>query len=188
MSDSKKINIARIATVGVFSALAFAGGYLFIAIPNIEIFTAFIFLSGLLLGAKSGVLVGLIAQSLYSTLNPYGISPLPLFLAQVLMQMLVGFVGGKFQGFSEREKNFKLLSVLFAITGLLLTWLYDVMTDFSSFFISGFSFEQMKVTFTLGLLWYITHGVGNTLIFALVLPFVSRGVRGLELLKTVNRS
>lgn len=183
-----KIAIARIATVGIFSALAFTGGYLFIAVPNVEIFTAIIFLSGLLLGAKNGLLVGLIAQSLYSTLNPYGISPPPLFVAQILIQMLVGFVGGKFQTFTGPDRSFRVTAFAFAVTGLLLTWLYDLSTDLSFFFISGFSFEQMKVTFTLGLPWYLIHGIGNTLIFGLALPSVLRGVRDLGLLKTVNPS
>lgn len=173
-------NLIHISAVGIFSALALAGGYFFIAVPNVEIFTAIIFLSGLILGPQKGMLVGLIAQSLFSTLNPYGVSPPPLFVAQVLNRVLVGYVGGRFDRFSGSKSKFKRTALFYGIAGLLLAWLYDLMAYFSFFFMSGFSMQQMKVTFALGLPWYMIHGLGNALVFAFVLPFVARGIRRIE--------
>ncbi|MFQ6115159.1 MAG: ECF transporter S component [bacterium] len=181
-----KPGLSKIAAVGIFSGLAFAGGYIFVAVPNVEIITALIFLSGISLGTRNGILVGVIAQSLFSTLNPFGISPPPLFVAQVANRALVGYVGGRFGKFNYEERKFWIIAVYLGITGLLLTWLFDIMTDFSSFFISGFSFEQMKLTFLLGLAWYLVHGIGNTLIFALVLPVVIQGLRSVNFIKQAN--
>jgi uncharacterized membrane protein len=176
-----KATISELTTIGIFSALAFAGGYLFLAVPNVEVFTAIIFLSGIFLGSKNGMLVGLIAQSLFSTLNPYGVSPPPLFIAQVLNRVLVGYVGGRFQTFFDAEKKLWSTAIYFGGIGLLLTGLFDFMTDFSSFFISGFSLQQMKITFALGIPFYITHGFVNTVLFALVLPVLIRAIRRTEL-------
>ncbi len=183
-----KFKISDIAQVAIFSALACAGGYLLIAVPNVEMITAIIFMSGYYLGSKKGMLVGLIAQSLYSTINPYGVSPPPLFVAQVLNRVLLGFVGGRLQSFLESEKRIWVMTCVLAALGLLLTWLFDVTTDFSFFFVSGFSVQQMKTTFALGLPFYLVHGFSNTAIFALVLPVVIRGLKRLELPKTANLS
>jgi uncharacterized membrane protein len=183
-----KITISDIAQVAIFSALACAGGYLLIAVPNVEIVTAIIFLSGYYLGSKKGMLVGLIAQSLYSIINPYGVSPPPLFVAQVLNRVLLGFVGGRLQSFWDSEREIWVNALTLGAAGLLLTWLYDVTTDFSFFFVSGFSLQQMKTTFALGLPFYLLHGFVNTAIFALVLPVVFRELKRLELSKTANLS
>src|SRR3990172_12571296 len=90
----KTFSISEIAIVGIFSAMAFAGAYLLIAIHNVEIFTATIFLSGVLFGKRTGALVGAIASALFAIFNPYGISPLPLFIVQVLSRALMGYAGG----------------------------------------------------------------------------------------------
>ncbi|MFQ5707574.1 MAG: ECF transporter S component [bacterium] len=180
--------IQEIATVGIFSAMAYAGGILFLFVPNVEIVTAIIFLSGFLLGSKNGILVGVIAQTLFSTFNPFGMSPPPLFVAQILNRALVGYVGGQFAKVSLAEKKAWLSAFYLGVTGLLLTWLFDIMTDFSSFFQSGFSLQQMKVTFVLGLGWYLVHGVVNTLIFAIVLPFVIEGFKKTNFVKQTDLS
>lgn len=175
--------IREISQVGIFSALAFAGGHLFIAVPNVEIVTSIIFLAGVLLGSKNGMLVGFIAQTLFSTINPYGISPPPLFVTQVINRILLGYVGGQFRQFAITEKNTKKIGISFGIAGFLMTLLFDVSTDASTFFISGFSLEQMRLTFILGAGWYVIHGIGNTLIFAIGLPLVLKSVLRLELFK-----
>jgi len=161
-----------VAQIGIFSALAYAGGLAFTLIPNVEIITAIIFLSGVYLGSRKGLLVGLIAQTLYSTLNPYGVSPPPLFIAQVCNRMLLGYLGGWFREFLIGQRSVLVVSCVLAITGLALTWTFDITTDFSFFFVSGFSISQMKTTFALGLPFYLLHGLVNTIIFAGILPVV----------------
>ncbi len=162
--------VNELAAIGLFSALALAGGYLFIAVPNVEVFTALVFLSGLFLGSKNGMLVGLVAQTLFGLLNPFGPSPLPLLAAQVLNRMLVGLVGGAFRPLLREQALTWSRAALLGLTGLVLTWLYDLMTDFSFFVVAGFSVEKMQTTLVLGLPFYLVHGAVNTAIFALVLP------------------
>ncbi|MFQ5752427.1 MAG: ECF transporter S component [bacterium] len=183
-----KLNRHEITAIGIFSGLAVAGGYLFIAVPNVEIFTAIIFLSGFLLGPRNGMLVGIVAQTFYSILNPFGSSPPPLLIAQVLNRAIVGHVGGKFGKFLNMNKMSWTKSLYLGAAGLLLTWLYDLMAYLSFFFLSGFSVQQMKTTFALGLLFYLIHGVVNTAIFALVLPFIIRRLTRMDILNTANLS
>jgi len=182
----QEFNTIDVVQIGIFSALAYAGGFAFILIPNVEMISAIIFLSGVYLGPKRGLLVGLIAQSLYSILNPYGVSPPPLFVAQVLNRMLLGYVGGCLRPFLNSQRPLFLIGSILAVTGLTLTWLFDITTDFSFFFVSGFSIEQMKTTFALGLPFYLVHGVSNTLIFALALPVVLQGLKRIKLPQPAN--
>lgn len=180
--------IKGIAAVGIFSAMAFVGGYLFLFVPNVEIFTAVVFLSGIFMGSKKGVLVGVIARALFSILNPVGISPPPLFIAQIAGMAFVGYVGGRFGNLLHMERRLWMTALYFGIAALLVTWLYDILTDFSSFFQSGFSFKQMIITFSLGIPFYLIHGIGNSLIFALVLPLVVRRIQKVEIVKQTNLS
>lgn len=183
-----KLNRITITTVSLFAGLAFAGGYLFIAIPNVEIFTAVVFVAGVLLGARNGALVGIIAQTFFSLLNPFGMSLPPLLLAQVLNRALVGYAGGKLRNFSDFSQMKWKNCAMLGLTGLVLTWLYDLMAYLSFFFISGFSMDQMKTTFALGLPFYLIHGLVNTAIFVLVLPLLIRGLLRIELLNTARLS
>ncbi|MFQ5825092.1 MAG: ECF transporter S component [bacterium] len=180
------IKIKEIAAVGIFSAMAFAGGYLLLPLHNIEIITAIIFLSGILFGERNGVFVGVIASSLYATLNPFGISPPPLFVAQVVSRALVGYVGGRFGKLSFINRKFWITAIYFGIAGLLLTWFYNILTLFSALFLSGFSFNQLKVTFAVGVVSYLILAIGNTLIFATVLPLVVQRLQKSEFLKQAN--
>jgi len=181
-----RLTMTEIATISLFSALAYAGGYLLIAIPNIEIFTAIVFISGAVLGSRSGLLVGVIAQVLYSVFNPYGMSPLPLLLAQVLNRAIVGWAGGWFTS-RTASLNWKVKhAALLGLTGLMLTWLYDVMAFMSYQWASGFSLQQMQASVAMGLPFYLVHGVGNAAIFALMVPVVLRAIGKTAVIKQVG--
>jgi len=183
-----KISVTEIALIGIFSALAVAGAYLFIPIHNVEIFSAIIFLSGLLLDQRNGMLVGVIASSIFSTFNPFGISPLPLFIAQALSRALVGYLGGLSAKLNLGKRRFWITAIAFGVAGLLLTWVYILLTFSSNVFSMGFSLEQQKIWFVGGLPSYLILTVSNILIFALVIPFVSRELSRMGLLKQVNIS
>ncbi len=132
------------------------------------------------------MLVGVIASSIFSTFNPYGISPLPLFIAQALGRALVGYLGGRYAEFGFEKRSFWIRTVAFGVAGLLLTWVYILLTFSSSVFSMGFSLEQLKIWFAGGIISYLILTVNNVLIFALVLPFVSRELSRMGLLKQVN--
>lgn len=183
-----KVTLNDIAIVGVFSALAFAGAYLLLPLHNIEIFTTIIFVSGYLFGEKVGTLVGVIASALFAILNPFGISPLPLLLVQMASRGFVGYVGGRFgkMNLAERGRPYRLFA--FGLAGLVLTWIYIILALLSGIFTSGFSIEQLKVSFVFGIVSYSILSVGNILIFALVLPFVTDALKRNPYLRQLGAS
>ena len=175
------VRTSEIARIGIFAALAVTGGYLFAFVPNVEIYTAVLFLAGVLLGKRNGVLVALVAQLIYGLFNPFGASPLPLLLAQMFSYAVVGFAGGFFS--AGQSGQIWLDALKYGVTGFLLTLQYDVMTFLSYGLMSGFSVTQMQTSFWAGLPFYMVHWIGNTLIFALVLPLVLRGLRRTQVTK-----
>ncbi len=172
-----KTNLRDVAIVGVFSALAVTGAYLFIPIHNVEIFTALIFMSGVLFGTRIGVLVGAISATIYGTINPFGMSPLPLLAIQVFSRAVTGYVGGRYQAIARNDNRPWLRRSYFALAGFLLTLIYIVLTLLSSMATSGFSLEQLKAVLAFGAVSYLILTVGNTAIFALVMPVAVDNLR-----------
>jgi len=71
-------------------------GFSLMFIPNIELITVMVFLSGIYLGIGWGALVGFTAMAIYSGLNPMGsgLSFPPLFLMQITGMAFAGIIGG----------------------------------------------------------------------------------------------
>ncbi|MFW9819015.1 MAG: hypothetical protein ACFFE5_05345 [Candidatus Thorarchaeota archaeon] len=166
----------RIALISTFTALAIVLGYLLVHIPNIELFTLTIFLSGFILGKRDGMIVGLLSSSIFCFFNPFGASPLPLLTFQLINYSLVGLMGA-------------LISYLFKKTNLIK---YDDMYNFSVMVILGFigafitlnfqiistlievltygTINQFITRFLTGVIFTVIHIVGNTLGFIFILP------------------
>ena len=121
------VNLVRAA---IFCAMAIAMGYSLMMVPNIELITVIIFLSGLTLNLWWGALVGLVAMGIYSGLNPLGsgLSFPPLFFAQTISMSLCGLIGGLLKPiFFTKEFNAYQLFFL-AVTGFFVTVIYDIFT------------------------------------------------------------
>ncbi|MFQ5651691.1 MAG: ECF transporter S component [bacterium] len=182
------VRLVDIAIVGIFSALALAGAYLLLFVHNVEIFTAIIFLSGVLFGTRTGTLVGAISAALYAIINPFGISPLPLMVAQVVSRAVAGYVGGLFRDRVFTWKNSWLRAWCFGLAGFVLTWLYIALALLSNVLTAGFSLQQLKVSFAAGLISYTILTLGNTAIFALALPVVVDSLRKTSYFKPLRSS
>ena len=63
----------RIALISTFSALCIVIGYLLATIPNIELFTLTIFLSGFTLGKRDGMIIGIFSSFIFCFFNPFGL-------------------------------------------------------------------------------------------------------------------
>ncbi len=162
---------------GVFSALALAGAYLLVPVPNVEILTALIFLSGVLFGCRTGMLVGGISAAIFGIFNPYGMSPLPLLVAQVVSRVVVGYVGGLFREAASSDHRRWWRATYFGLAGLGLTWLYIVLALLSNTLTFGFSLHQLKASFAFGIISYLLLSLSNTLVFAIVVPAAIDGLR-----------
>lgn len=159
--------------MGLLIALAIALKLPILAIPNVEFLTFVIFSSGFLLGALEGALVGVIAMSIYTTLvTPYGLPPLPIACAQIFSMGLIGFAGGlarrpgaavRARGSSYRPLS---LALIVGAFGLVLTVVYDLLTNLAVAFVMGQFLPVMLAAVPFALL----HIVSNVIIFSVLSP------------------
>lgn len=184
-SVSKTYDLSIIA---VFVVIAVVLGYTFITVPNVELITATIFLSGYLLGSRKGIIVGVVAEFIYSMFNPYGIALPPLLIAQIIAMGFVGYCGGLLYLTTSKSNNHKLTLIQFGAAGFLLTLIYQILVAIGSVIIIADSTEKLSVSFIsfiiAGLLFSFLQIISNTLIFLIVLPLTIRGLVRIEYFKS----
>jgi hypothetical protein len=164
--------------MAIFIALAVAVGQ--DPFPNIELVSATIFLSGMVLGARRGLIVGVVAEFLFSSFNAYGPAAPPLLIAQMLSMMLAGVTGGFVQNiFSPRIPPAWLLG----ITGFALTFVYDLLTTLSTIVIVKTGLPGFLTAVATGFYFFLLHQISNTIIFAFLLPVLVRRLRQLPVLQ-----
>ena len=164
-------NLVRAA---IFCALAIGMGFSLMLVPNIELITVIVFMSGLMLGCKWGALVGGTAIFIYSGLNPMGsgLSFPPLFFAQIIAMSLCGVIGGLFRPFFFVKKyNFPKL-LLLGFIGFLVTFIYDTLTLISYPLFSGLGFTGIVASLVKGLGFTLLHEISNIFIFLITVPRV----------------
>ena len=162
--------------MGFFVALIIVVGLMLITIPNVELVTATIFLSGYLFGIRKGLLIGIVAIFIYSLLNPFGAPNPPLLMAQVTSMGIVGSAGGLMYHINSKTSSALLRSIQLGISGFLLTVLFDFMTTVSFALFAAETGQKitkiMLSNYSIGLPFYLVHMGVNTLIFAIVLPLI----------------
>jgi len=156
--------------MGLFVALGLTFGFILLYIPNVEMITATIFISGYLMGTKEGVIVGSVTEALYSLFNPLGTAPPPLLFAQVISMGFAGYLGGIL-----RSRNYSINSMYYirlGLAGFLSTVIFAVLTTSSFVLLMGLSFRELIGSFIYGLGFYIIHIISNTLIFLTIVPIL----------------
>jgi len=167
----------RIALISTFTALGIVLGYLLAYLPNIELFTLTIFLSGFTLGRRDGMIVGFLSSLIFCFFNPLG-ADLPLLAFQLTHYSLTGLLGAltndflnkrSFFSFDEDLYNFPVM-VIFGILGVIITTSFQVFASLVHFFTRYGSIEGLLPYFIIGIPFTITHIIGNTLGFIFILP------------------
>ena len=165
------INLVRAA---IFCAMAIAVGYSLMMVPNIELITVTIFLSGLTLNALWGALVGFVAMGIYSGLNPLGsgLGFPPLFLAQLISMSLCGVIGGFLKPFFITNRYNISRLVLLGLSGFVVTLIYDVLTLISYPIFSGLGVVGVYAALVKGFGFTLLHQLSNAIIFIITVPRV----------------
>ena len=166
-------NLVRAA---IFAALAISVGFSLLLIPNIELITVTIFISGLTLGSAWGMLIGATAEIIFSSLNPFGsgLSFPPLFISQVLSMIIIGAIGGWLRPIFYRT-DFSYNSLIgLGFTGLFVTFIYDSFTTLSFPVSAGFEFAQILGIYISGLGFSFIHQVSNAIVFTVGIPRVMK--------------
>ncbi|MBD3339906.1 MAG: hypothetical protein GF353_12405 [Candidatus Lokiarchaeota archaeon] len=169
----------RIVLISMFSALNVVVGYLLVFIPNIEIFTLMIFLSGFILGKRDGAIVGAMSAFVFVFFNPLGISPLPLFAYQLAHYTFVGFLGALSKQYLHHKDYFQphedlyapRILILFGFIGAVITFVFDIISTWIGF-VFFYADEPLAFwsIYLFGLPFTTIHIIGNTLGFIFILP------------------
>jgi hypothetical protein len=168
----------RFALISSFTALSIVLGYLLASIPNIEVFTLMIFLSGFIMNKNNGLIIGLMSSFIFTFFNPFGSSALPLLSFQLFFYSLTGYSGGLIKEFLDKYEFFKPkvdlyilpILILFGIIGGTLTLFYDF---FSTLVIALTDFGTLDVFIPYlitGIPFTVLHLIGNVLGFIFILP------------------
>jgi hypothetical protein len=161
----------KIALIGIFAALAFGVNAPFLAIPNVEIFSLALFLSGLYLGTVNGMAAAAVAGIIFVFFNPNGIQPVLLVgMAQLVGFILFALVGGLLRPTILKDRGHARTALILIVTGLLLTFWYDLSTNLAFAALFG-PFWPVLVA---GLGFSLVHIAGNGVIFGLAATVVSK--------------
>jgi len=135
----------RIALIGTFTALSIVLGYLLAEIPNIEVFTMMIFLSGFIMSKKEGAIIGLLSGFIFTTFNLLGTSIIipQLFVYLLIHYSMTGALGGLAKDFLRKKEYFKptedlyifRIMLLFGFLGAIITFIFDILSTY--FFLSS---------------------------------------------------
>jgi hypothetical protein len=148
-------------------ALCVAAGYALAAVPNVELITLLVFVSGFLLGRALGALVGALSMAGHSTFNVMGAAIPPILAAQVACYSLVGLAGATLGPhlLSAGRGAAALASALCAVA---LVLVYQVVVGVVSFY--TFTGESMLWTYVWGgVVFSAVHIAWNAALFGVVL-------------------
>jgi len=153
-------NIRSTVFIALFSATAIALGYALVALPNIELVTATLFVTGMILGWKRGIYVAVITYLVFSLFNPFGF-PNPLLLIAQVIGAIIAVVAGDL---SNKYDN----PIFFFFSGFSVTLIYDVITNITGYLV--FVSKQTFIAYLVGgLSFAAVHIVSNILIFIILL-------------------
>jgi LytS/YehU family sensor histidine kinase len=174
----QKLSI-KVTMTAIFTALAIGSSYILAPLINIEVMSVLLFIAGFLYGKFIGSFVGLLSSLIYYGWNPFGVSPLPIYLVCVGCMTFIGLVGGLLKPAQTQEHQLEInRSNIFkiALIGFLYTFLFDLTTNivFGWIYYGG----NILLAFITGFPFIIIHIVCNTTLFALlVLPIYNAVMR-----------
>ncbi len=169
--------LQKTVLTALFAAVAAAGGYLLIAIPNVEIFTLILFLAGWGLGLGNGMAAAVVAAILYFGFNPQGGFFPPLLVAQILGAIAAPTAGSLIRRIHLSKKVFRIFLILSAI---IITLWFDILTNLAFPLTAGFDMRGIIATLIAGIPFALIHIGSNAVIFAILAPPL------IELLKRHN--
>jgi len=162
---------STVARTAAFVALGVTVGFVLAGVPNLELITLTVFLGGAASGPLHGAQIGALTALLFSGMNPLGLPPPLVLLAQLAGMTSSGLSGGLLGPRLARRPTGQQVWLLGGL-GLMLTLLYDVLTNGAI----GLHFGPILPTLIAGLGFAVLHIVTNTVAFAVL------GVSGLRVL------
>ncbi len=170
----------------LFAAASAAVGYMLIMVPNVEAFSAFLFIGGYALGSSYGVSAAVIASLMYFGFNPQGGVFPPLLAAQIAGASMFAVAGSMFKRFFQMRavtKSF-LNGISLSLTAAVVTLIYDLVTNIAYPLTTGQGFKGIVVVLAAGIPFSAVHLLSNMVIFYFLVPPLLELVRRHRLIQT----
>lgn len=166
--------LRQLVRAAMFSAIAIGSGYALVIVPNVELVTVIVFISGLALGPRWGMIVGGVSEFIFSAMNPVGSGLMfpPLLISQVLSMIIIGGIGGLLRPYFWKKHYSLSLSIWAGIVGVLLTFIFDTLTSLSYPISAGFEWKETLGLYLSGMMFLVIHHISNSLVFLFGVPLV----------------
>ena len=159
--------------MALFAGVTVGLGYMLMAIPNVEAVTMMLFISGYTLGAANGIVVALIASTLYFGFNPQGGMYPPLLVAQITGMSLAPLAGVMLKSFKARLIRWRMIFFL-GTSAIVCTTFYDILTNIAYPLSTGMGVNGIIGFMIAGIPFAAWHLASNILIFVLVIPKITQ--------------
>lgn len=157
----------RVAYGGVLAAVAAAAGFALAGVPNVELVTLLVCLSGVFYGPLLGIIVGVLGETVFSLGNPLGPAPLPLLIGQVLGMALAGAAGGLLGALALPRSRVP-RAVVWGGVGAVVTLVFHLATDGAYALMTRLTWAYIVA----GIPFYAIHLLSNAALFAVALPLI----------------
>ncbi len=124
----------RALLASLLIALSAVAGQALASIPNVELITFLVFLSGYLLGPRYGAFVGGAAMGAHSLFNVMGSVVPPMLVTQIIAYAAIGAAGGTLGVAISRVPNGVVVSILAGVTGATLALAYQFVINVAAYF------------------------------------------------------
>ncbi len=187
-SYSKPASVRQPVLLGLFTGTALGAGYLLAGVPNVELISLIVALSGAVLGPVLGLLCGLLTGSIFALANPLGMSP-PLLAAGQAVGMgclaLCGWLAARSLGVPGMRLTWRhRLAGLLA--GLVGTLFYDLLTVSVSWIL--FPDLPFLVMLVNAASFVLVHTGVNAVVFFILFATLAHRLRGLARASLVGGS
>lgn len=169
----------KASLIAILAATALGGNYALSGVPNVELSSVVVFLSGFLFGITIGSLVGFTTMTIYQFLNPWGVFIPPIGGAVIACTVFIGIVGG------IAGRNFQLSKMVgvgwvtgLAFLGVTTTLFFDLVTNYAY----SITFHvPYLVALAFGLPFLLLHVTSNGLLFGLLTPPIAQIIQQIQL-------
>ena len=171
--ESHSDQIRKYVLMALFAGTTVGLGYLLISIPNVEAVTLMLFVSGYTLGMVNGILVAIVASTIYFGFNPQGGMYPPLLAAQIIGMSLSPIIGSLIKSLKLKLSRLKLMGLL-GLSAIICTVFYDILTNIAYPLSTGMGVKGIIGFVIAGIPFSALHILSNTLIFLIVIPKVTQ--------------
>ncbi len=158
----------RVAITSLMTAVTLVGEYALVAVPSVELGTTVLFLTGMVFGGQVGIPCAVISSLVFAMINPWGA-----FIPQIWFAQMIGWVYIVIIADLTRRPGHAATSGELALLGAALTLEFDLITDIGYSLAFGIPFFVAVIA---GVLFHVVHLISNSVLFATVIPLLSRTI------------